>query len=384
MSLTLSSINAALNTIGRLADYFKGNVINHVNDTSMTELTRLTRAEPLTIISQDLSNAEYLPQLLNTLTSIYSGYFLQAASILTTAVNNIEVVKILDSLNPNRDSTGFLLQGRHSAREDRLEVNGLGFALESCLYSLPNKAKVVMAMEEANKMSDTNKMIFEIENLAVGKLLNVDFTVGSTIGEDGKPCKPNIVTIPVSVRLSPALVGSETLNYIFTHRKEDQGIIERWHSWRSGRISLIKDMIFCQDLIDEYRKAALKDQSGILQEIQRRVNTNRAYGLLTKNPSLAQSANLYVISQRNAQEIEAKVGFKFTDPRGREKLFNGTYAMVVVVVDQDREILNFYYNGIAAPSTITLRSLKSKSGKDSGPDITDVMRSLLEGRAPTF
>lgn len=374
----IATINSALSTVARVVDYFKTNVAGHATDNSLTELTKLTRAEPITCISQDCANLEYLPALLNTMTSIYAGYFIQAVSMMTTAVNNIEVVRVLDALNPNRDSTGYLLQGRHDAI--RNDVTNFMIS-EGAKFSLPTRR--VMAMEEANRHQDTLKVVYELENLAVGKLINVDISVPNTNPDTAARAPTCTATIPITIRLAPYIVNSDTLSYIFTHRKEQQSLVERYHSWRSGRISLIKDMIFCQDLIDEYRRAALKDKSGVLQEITRRVSTNRGYGLLTKNPSMAISTNLYVISSDSAEAIEAKVGYRFNSKDGRDKIFQGTYAMIIAVVDPEREIINFYFNGITHPSTISVRSLKA-SGNKKGPDIADVMRVLMEGRAPTF
>ena len=374
----IATVNSALSTVARVIDYFKTNVAGHVTDNSLTQLTKLTRAEPMTLISQNCANLEYLTPLLNTLTSIYAGYFLQAISMMTTAVRNIEVVRVLDALNPNRDSTGYLLQGRHDAVKNKVTDFLIS---ESMKHTFPTRH--VMAMEDANRHADTIKVVYELENLAVGKLINVDIDVPNTNPETAARYPNCTVTIPITIRLAPYVVNQETLGFIFTHRKDQQSFVERYHSWRAGRISLVKDMIFCQDLIDEYRRAALKDKSGALQEITRRVNANRGYGLLTKNPSLAISTNLYVIDSDDAEALEAKLGYRFNSKDGRDKIIQGTYAMIIAVVDREREIINFYFNGIAQPTVISVRSLKSSSNK-KGPDINDIMKVLLEGRAPTF
>lgn len=366
----ISTTNATLTAVAKALDYFKTNVAGNLTDTSLTSITKLTRAEPLTIISKDCSNLEYLPDILNTTCNIYSGYFLQAVAMLTR-VNDIEVIRILDRLNPDRDSTGFLLQGR-------LTTESAQHLLKSSYkHSLPTREIIAAEKDEPMLSNQNQKTIYETANLAVGKLLNVRIALPN--GDDGS-CRT--VDIPVSVRLSPAMLDEESLIYLFTHRKNDVGIIERYHSWRAGRISLISDMIFCQDLINEYRRAAIKDKTGTLQEIVRRVNNARAYGLLTKNPSLAIASNIYVLSKDSASAIEARLGQRFNNVKGREKILEDTYAMVIAVVDPEWEQVTFYFNGIAHPSTIKISSMKG--GKSKGPDIADVMKSLLEGKAPTF
>lgn len=369
--------DTALTAVGKVIDYVKTNFTNHASDNSMVKMTSLTRAEPLTVISQDCANLEYLPLLLNNLCSLFSGYYLQAVAIMTNAAVNIEVVRILDSLNPNRDNSGFLLQSRASANLSSEQPLGAVFAKENYTFSLPMKH--VLALEDAQKQADVVKMVFEIESLAVGKLLNVDFQV--PCGEDGRELKP--VSIPVSIRLSPVILAQESINYLFKHKKEDTGIIERFHSARAGRIEFIRDLIFCRDLIRDYRKAALLDKTGTLQEITRRVTANRGYGLMTKNPSMAISSNLYVLSSDTVAEIEGATGLRISKPTERDKLLNGTYAMIVAVVDQEREMITFYFDGIATGATMSVRSLKASS-KTKGPDVGDIMRTLMEGRAPTF
>lgn len=370
----IKTVNTALSTVARVIDYFKTNIAGHVSDTSLTQLTRLMRAEPMTLISQDCTNLEYLPSLLNTMSSIYAGYYLQAVSMMSVAVNNIEVVKVLDALNPNRDSTGFLLSGRAEGQRTASQV----YATENYKHVLPTK-KTIFATEAAERNADTIRVVYELDNLAFGKLINVDIDV--PCGGEGNH-ETRRVSLPITIRLAPYVVNRDTLGYIFTHRKEQESFIERYYSWRAGRISMIRDMIWCQDLIDDSRRAALKDKSGALQEIHRRVSANRSYGLLTKNPSMAVATNLYVITSDDAEKIEADLGVRFNSAQGRDKIFQGTYAMIICVVDIDREIINFYFNGIAQPSMINVRALKSSNKK--GPDIGDIMKVLLEGRAPTF
>lgn len=369
----LATMNTTVTAVAKVIDYFKNNVAGHLSDSSLTGITKLTRAEPLTVISQDTANLEYLPDLLNTITSIYSGYFLQAVAMLTR-VNDIEVIRILDRLNPDRDSSGFLLQARYT------QESADSLILQNYKFSLPTREILAAEATDINdpRFDQTNhKSIYETANLAVGKMLSVDIAT-----TDSNGCQV-LTKIPVSVRLCPAVLNQESLTHIFTHRKEDTGIVERYHSWRAGRITLIRDMIFCQDLINEYRRAAINDKSGVLNEIIRRVNNNRAFGLLTKNPSLAVASNIYVMSAADARSIEAKVGNKFSSAKGREKILENTYAMIIAVVDDEWRQVTFYFNGIAQPSTMSINAIKS-AAKGKGPDIGDVMRSLLEGKAPTF
>jgi hypothetical protein len=78
-------------------------------------------------------------------------------------------------------------------------------------------------------------------------------------------------------------------------------------------------MIFCQDVIDEYKRAMMMDDTGTMQEMIRRVNNAKKFGILTKNPSLVASSNLFVISEEVARSIESELGGRLSDPVVREK-----------------------------------------------------------------
>lgn len=366
----IEGANGAVTAVAKLIDFVKNNIAGHVSDMSMTNITKITRAEPITVVSQDCANLKDLSSIMHTLCSIYSGYFLQTVAVMTK-LNNIEVVRLLDRLNPDRDATGFLLQGRQASFE----------SIENYAHSLP--IQKVLSAEDASRPSggkdtstEAGKMLYENQNLAVGKMLNV------SISAMDKDDREHTVVIPVTVRLSPRVLNDESISLIFTHKKGESDIVERYHDMRAGKISGIKDMIFCEDLIREYRRAALKDTSGTLREIVRRANNARSYGVLTKNPSLAVCSNLYVISQDTANMIEAKVGQKFSSALGREKLFEGTYGMVIAVVNPEWEKVTFYINHVAAPATFKFRDLEVKGGKS--PDIENIMKAVMEGRAPVF
>ena len=105
--MDLGVVNTTLQTIAKSINEIRNNATNYYTTKSLAEATKLTRVEPLVIFSKDCVSLEYMPDVANSLLSIFSGYYLQAVSILTR-VNDVEVVRILDKLNPDRDETGFL------------------------------------------------------------------------------------------------------------------------------------------------------------------------------------------------------------------------------------------------------------------------------------
>jgi hypothetical protein len=405
------------------------NTLTAVADTSsLTDIAKLARVEPLAIVSRDCMTLDYLPDVMTTLLNIFIGYYLQAVSI-GGRVDSVKVIKILDRLNPDRDHTGAILMA--SAMETlrdmpTMNINEYEYRLPmhtamednrgaEPYFTATDKSKKVELGGETDleatgsKVGDIRKTLTESANLAVGKIINVDINVSRRQSETEYSEKGTITTkqngdketrqsmnenrensiasstvsIPVMVRLSPSLLPSNSIVKMLTLESEDNTFIERYHAWRSGRISFIRDLVLCQDMIDEHKKALLHDEQGTYSEIMRRVANSRKFGLITQNPSMAVASNLIVISQDVALEVEKKLGGKLSNPRIREYAFNSTYAMIIAVIDTRYNRVTFYHRGIATATDVSIRELVQAS-KGKGPDIMDIFKAYQLGNAPSY
>lgn len=372
--MDLGVIDTTLKTVAKVVNLVKNNVTNVYTTKSLADVTKMTRVEPLTIVSKDLINLDWSPDVAQSMLSIFAGYYLQAVAVLTQ-VNDVEVVRILDKLNPDRDSTGFLLQEDILSRESQLL--GKYLSMESHVYSLPTGNQ-----RFSLEATDNSRAIQELSNLSVGKLLNIEINYNKQMQHIKDP-NVSTVRIPVNVRLIASSIPNGSISRLLAYKTEDDSVIERFHAWRSGRIEFFRDFIFAQDLIDEFKKANMKDDTNTLQEIIRRVNNSRKYGLLTKNPSLVSASNLFMISEEVARDVEGRLGGKLSNPRIRQKAFDNTYAMIIAVVDREWERVTFYTRGIAQGADLSKRELQS-SNKGKGPDIGDILKSLVMGQPPSF
>lgn len=367
--MDLTVVDAALTKIANLINELKDKYLDYNDSVSLTEVSKLSRVEPLTILSRDCLNLDIMPDVNQSLLSLFSAYYLQAVDMMSS-VKDIEVIKLLDSLNPNRDETGFLLTERAS----RESLNTL--ALENYKFDLPKSTNIALEFDK-----EKEEKLVNISNLSVGKLLNV--TIKYKHKDEFEQKVDKEVTVPISVRLIVSAIPNESIIHLLGMKTEDTNVVERFHAWRSGRISFIKDLIFCQDLIDEYKKAMVKDSSGTIQEIMRRVNNSKAFGLLTRNPSLASASNLFVITEENARQLEAKLGGPLRNPRIRQRAFDSTYAMIITVIDRDYERVTFYTRNINSESNFSYKEIKN-AAKGKGPDIADMIKLLQLGQAPSF
>lgn len=223
------------------------------------------------------------------------------------------------------------------------------------------------AMSQAREMFD----------LSVGKMVSVQ--IGGGFDEHGN--KLPIIDMNISFRLMVNTVPESTLQGLLCKGAMDNSMTERYHAWRAGRISFVKDLIFCQDLIDETKKSIMDDKTGVHMEVVSRVNNAKKFGLLSKNPSMNVASNLYVISEVTAGNIERQLGGKLSSPTVREKIFKQGYAMIICVIDRQYERITFYHRGINASTNVSLKDIQI-SNRKSGPDIGDLLKMYTLGSAP--
>ncbi len=340
-----------------------------VTKSSLIDISKMARVEPICLVDADVVNLEYIVDIMQSLQSMFSGYYLQAIA-LTGNVGNINVSKILEPLNPNR---GNIFDFECLKPDIRLSQ-------ESYRYRLPTRKNILAITLESNNVenstsTDVTKSISEMNNLSVGKLYDVTLSDGQ---------KQNDIKIKVAIRLMVNRISTNVMVNLLTFKDQfDMDMKERYHAWRAGRLGFIKDLILCKDLIDKHRSTLIKDKSGIYEQIINRENNNFRAGLFTQNPSLATASNLVVTSSDTIALIEQKIGAKFSNYKTRQQIFDNTNLMIMAVVHKDWERVIFYHRGIHESSEVSIKDIKV-SNKNNGPDIGDILKAYSAGAGPSL
>ena len=379
MGLTVMNFVLSLGT-----RYFK----NQKND-SLIRFSKSTRVEPIAIVDQRVTHLAYTSDVMQTLSSLFIGYYLQAVA-LATQVGRVNVVRLLDALNPTRD----VHDAAATKLVDSISMAGL-LSLESYQYALPvpNEAVGIEAFGETAYRSmsksvteelakndlpkvdgvDMGKSIkdaFQAVNLSVGKLLEV--TV-----KDGK----SEATFPIMVRLIATIVGSDILVHILGDGSRNSTMKERWHAWRAGQLDFWRDIVMASDLIEEHRRVLLKDKTGTYEEILNRRRGNAAASALSGTPSIGTASNLIILSDQSARELEAQVGGRLSSVQVRDKIFMNSYVMILAIIDAEHEQVTFYHRGIALPTQLSVKELKV-ANKGTGPDVAEILKAYQLGNRP--
>jgi hypothetical protein len=437
--MTTAIFNGALTALS-LVGALVSRVFKSKKTDSLVAFTKATRVEPIALIDRRVSHLPYISDVMQSMSSIFSAYYLQAIAIMTH-VDSINVIRALDALNPQRDvadasativdyvgrKKGLLSSESYHIslpRVDDRRVNQESFTLANMLTF---DGKCNPSMEDAftrqlgqhvkdalvnpdgtakdadqidftaatqhvrdntgaysskqmddlgraaghGDVKDAIKTLNEAVNLSVGKMLSVK------IGSGDKAA-----TFPIMVRLIATFVDANVLTHILGDGSRNITMRERYHSWRSNQLEFWRDLVLCQDLIDEHKAAMVKDKSGTYDEILDRRLKNGVSAKLTDTPSVGTASNLLVISKQTVKDLEREIGGSIDRFEIRQKVFASTYIMIMAVVDPEWELVTFYHRGIKLPSKLSIKELKV-SNKGTGPDVGELLKAYMLGNAPS-
>lgn len=417
--------NAGLSVLNRAGDLLRRGGLND----SLVDFTSVGRVEPLVLIEQQAMHLDCIGEVQQSLLSIFAGYYLQAASLMNT-INNVRVLERLDVLNPNRNPVNTGLSTWMIATE--AYENGLPFpnnkklqlAVESggmgSLGGTPAKnpgmstgeggigsggrsnsgkgtsgAMGGMGVTEKNNGSDFEingkgdgkaggkiepiskqdiaRSMTELANLSVGKAYEINIS-------DGKASIP----VQINIRLIASSMPTPDLIHILATGSEDNSFKERWHGWKSGRLSFWRDLVLCNDLIDKHRTDLMKDKTGTLVNIGRQNTNNQLSSLISGSPTVSSATNMVVMTKDSAERLELQLEGKLSKFDIRQRMMKKTSMMLLCVVDEvDFNQVTIYHRNIAMPTVVRIKDLKA-SNKGSGPDIADIMKALMGGHAPAL
>lgn len=351
-------------------------LIRSARSGSILEYTKVTRVEPIALIDHTITHIPEVENVCNTLTAIFAAYYLQGVA-LSVNVGNIETIRMLEKLNPSRDpieNVGLMFSGENY-RSGLPTFDKTNVSQEALQLSLEDEFDSdLFRSATTDERGENAKNINNVAaNLSTGIMLNV------TLEQNGDKA-----VIPISVRLIATPTKPNVLTQMVVEGSNNRTVKERWHGWRSGELGFIRDIVFCQDIIDARKKALMNDESGQYAEILSRKNRNRLSGVLSLTPSVSTASNIMIMSHETAKEIEREARMKWSSAKHRQKVFETAYLMLVAVVDTRYEMVTLYHRGINLPTEISFKELTRSGGKKDNIDINEVLKAYQLGDNPSF
>ena len=347
------------------------------SDTDYVEATKAARIEPILMLDQRLVTWPGMLDVNQTLTNIFSAYYLQAVA-LHVNIGSVNVKGLLDRFATNRDAKNNLANALDKLSGVIPDTQGLAYRLPQ-LDEMHRHPDFAVTAEDFNTDPDVAagvdrdgiRSLGENNSLSTGKVLSVNIESNGCRG-----------SIPVTVRLMANVLDVNTITAIMGISAKDRTLKERWYQLMGGEITA-SDFIFAGDLIDEYKTTAMKDKTGLYAALVNRDHDNAISAALSGKFSLGTATGLIVIHKNTAREFENKYFGKLSNPEFRNRVFSGSYAMIMAIVDTETDVVTFYTRHIETGSRATLREIKGQN-KNGGPDIMEALKQMQLGLPPKF
>lgn len=377
---------AAVDNIPRFLEIVRSGLVGYKgtvgNPLSISDVSKIARIEPITLVSSSLSSTKELYNVLHGVLNIYAAYYLQAVGILSAQLADVRILKILDKINPDRDIKTMLTSGYIAAESFANST----LSLKNCKYGFPVPGTTVATEhifdeDEGTHLGTSIQRLETFEKLgsAVGKVVEVKFKVRQV---DSK-LPGDETTIPVVVKLDTMIIPSDVLSTILVSNKNEITLVSRFEQAIRGRFGFIKDFILCSDLIKTQKKTMIKDPTGAYAALLKRINNSRIYSALSGNISLAGVSSIVVISDEDENLIQRFIGGKLTNEQTRDIVFDNTSAMMIVVVSEAWERVTIYIRDTSSYSQSSFDAFKGSADKGNN-NIGDILKSLTAGQAPSF
>lgn len=357
---------------------------------SLASYGQSLRVEPYTLIDSRLLRLPYAKDVLNIAQRHFSCLYLMAQASDNT-IDGIKVSSRIDKFSPDRNlqaATADFLQGRGGKNWLSTESYQFGlpfpnerdgldrFSSYSSEAAMPGKSLDPKAKEEEVKRqsvafaTNTAKAIQDVSDLSIGQVIDVNVTNG----------KQSMV-LPIQIRLKTIGMEPVSLAELLALGGEDNSTSARWMRMRVGDLTGWRNLVFQTDRVDRYRRAAVADKSGYLRKAVSRDNKALMATALTGEPSVGAASSICLISKETAREAEELMNGRLSDFATRQSIFDQGLMLLLFVVDADHETVTIYTRDIDDSVTYAIRDVKSSSS-ESKSDLTDIMRSYLEGRIP--
>lgn len=357
-----------LSTTGKIGDLIRSGKAN-----SLSEFTASAHILPVFLLDTGVSITPEAEAIIGGALNFWAACYLMAAQH-SVNIGDIQITRQLERLNTRRKplDAGVGL------------ISSL-LAMESYSNGLPDvsKADLLSVKLESNDSEHTMEMTSSTAKGVVDRIeSNSKLSIGKTL-EINWESKGERGTIVTSIRPAIRVATDESMVNILSIGTKNISFKERWHGLKSGQLDWFMDGVLASDVIKEMRKARVTDNTGYYQEALARSRKNKLSALLSLNPSVATFSSVFIITSETARDLEARTNINLENFKDRQKMFENSFGMIVIVVDRSWKNCRIYTHGIEDYTTVSFSQMDG-ANKGKNGDIKEIFNALMMSSAPRF
>lgn len=142
---------------------------------------------------------------------------------------------------------------------------------------------------------------------------------------------------------------------------------------KTGQLRFWQDFVAGQDLIDQHAKALMNDKSGVYKAMLDRRANNAQKAMTSGRVSLADASNIAIVSDTTLKLAGSKLYGKIEQKSVRDAIFENSYLMILMVVEERLNRVTIYTRGLDMSSTYRIDEVKIAE-KNKGSDIGELFK----------
>lgn len=357
-------------------------------DGSMTKLLSYYIVEPVLISTTAAKDTEIYDKVTEVSTDIFTSFYMQAFRILTDmyGFDGMTVVSLLGTDNGSfrQEALPHLVKllGRESASTSYKQIMGNSKYLTT--LSVAHEA----SKDDNKKDNDIESyndgdvravnLLGDVEKNPLYAILQRNIEVTTKVVAHNNEGKEKLYSITIPMTIKAHLIATHIDNMLTmlapNHRSKE--FAWRWDEWRAGSISF-KELIFCSDLIEEYKKNKKADKDKLLDLVNSRIESSTAKGIGTlKSVGFEKNYNMLIVTTDDVIRLNKHVGGDIRKENFKQKLLEEAHALSISIIDPDYERVSILTADIRGTTNVGFKTLLKRKNKGDS-DIADIMKSLM-------
>lgn len=368
-------ITNALTAVGSIIDNLNSG-IDVVKDSLplMNTNGRLTKLlsdfiiEPCIITTKGSANTDVFDKTIQLNTDIFASFYMQAFQVLNE-IYKVDVQTAITLLSSKMTTLNLagesepikqfdLLMSDKTLKLSDVKINNI---------SLESNAKI-----KANDEKDS--LIYGTYTRQMTVSISIKYKNENDKGDENT----HTINIPFTIKASIINTDIDNIISLVEPNNYKKSFFYRLDEYRAGAISL-SDLLFCGDLIKEYKSSAKKDKAKLIDLINNRNTTANIKRLATSDikgvKGYEANYNMLILTSDELARLEKVLHGSIDNEKKKETLLSSCAALCATILDDDYERVSIYTADIRGVSSFGYKIIQKR--KDNSNDIGEILKALF-------
>lgn len=411
---SVDNIDAVLNKIHNGTN---GNALAESKG-SITRFLGAYTVEPVIIASKGAKEEEIFERIVGMCTDIFCSFYLQAFEVLTS-IGGYSAGYAIDKLSTDRGDmfsytqTGVMDTVRdvqrtvdavntarnlswNSYERDRPLDSGLNYMqalmsdnpLLSLSINVESKDKDMRDKKEIGLREGATDTRQYTDSLYAANFRQLKISIDTKYTQPGKfngqtklpdTKVHRTIVIPIQVRAHVIVTDINDIANSLTPRATDKSFLNRFMEWRSGGIDFFKDLIWCDDIIKEYKANRIKDKQDLLGRLLRK---EISAGSKSGHEGFEKHYNMIVVTKEDKFILDKAIRGDIGNEKYKQHFLSSILGLGLVILDRDYERAEISIKDIRGQSVTSYKNITRTKGDDNNYE--KIMQALLMNRPMAF